>query len=154
MFSSWPNYIVHVSNNGTFFPIGYVWFVVDWVTVCGTLGYGGPIAMGRGWTVCSKNLDFEKHSKSQPANFKGPVLAYKKSDPCDYGVMTERKNAHFKRKCHWSYLTFEWSKYFNKIQSLQFTSPKSKQLKLEGPRDSMMGVLIIQFWSRVLEIDN
>lgn len=50
--------------------------------------------------VCSKNLDFEKHSKSQPANFKGPVLAYKKSDPCDYGVMTERKNAHFKRTCH------------------------------------------------------
>lgn len=50
--------------------------------------------------VCSKNLDFEKHSKSQPANFKGPVLAYKNSDPCDYGVMTEIKNAHFKRKCH------------------------------------------------------
>lgn len=47
--------------------------------------------MGRRQGLQQSLKDFEKNSKSQPAYFKGPALAYKNSDHCDYGVITEIK---------------------------------------------------------------
>lgn len=43
-----PNYIVHVSNNITFFP-KYFWSVVGWIRWCGTHGYGGLTVYWFAW---------------------------------------------------------------------------------------------------------